>query len=359
MSSRKLALACVFFLFFCGAASAQSANGDARRGNSQVVDFIITNQEKRILDVAEAMPAGKYSFSPTCGEFTGVRSFAEQLKHVAADLYLDGAAILGENPPGDVGPGESGPSSVRTKQEVIAYVKAAFAYMHRADAAIDDGNELIPRPKFLPYGPATMTRLYVAVADVGHTNDHYGQLVEYLRMNGIIPPASRGAVPAQTEPEAEQRSIGKELDSWVIRTQELLVPAADAMPEEKYSFAPLNGEFRGVRTFAEQVKHLAATNYIAAAKALGEKPPHGEVQEAAPDSVRTKEEILDYLKGSFAYLHRAAAAINESNEAEILSGPKWTRPGFVVDALLHSQNHYGQMVEYLRMNGIIPPESRK
>jgi len=157
-----------------------------------------------------------------------------------------------------------------------------------------------------------------------------------------------------------QRSVGEELDGWVTKTEALLVPAADAMPEEKYSFAPSNGEFNGVRTFAEQVKHLAAANYILASAALGEKPPHGEANEIAPDSLRSKAEILAYLKGSFALLHRAAAAINSANEKEVL-GPKrkLTRTGLLIDALLHSQNHYGQMVEYLRMNGIVPPESRR
>ena len=71
---------------------------------------------------------------------------------------------------------------------------------------------------------------------------------------------------------------------------------------------------------------------------------------------------MEYLKGSFAYLHRAAATINETNEAVTINRIKETgnrtRPGLVVDALCHSWNHYGQMVEYLRMNGIVPPASR-
>lgn len=341
-------------------ARAQNAENRAHRSSRQEIDSIIANQEKRVLDIAEAMPAEKYGFAPTDGEFHGVRTFAEELKHIAADLYLDGAAILGENPPGDLQPGENGSSAVRTKPEIIAYVKAAFAYMHRATAAIDDGNALMPRPAFLPYGPNPMTRLWVAVADVGHTNDHYGQLAEYLRMNGIVPPASRGKMPGQPQTSSEQRNIGEELDAWITRTEELLVPAADAMPEEKYSFAPSAGEFRGVRTFAEQVKHLSATNYILASAALSEKPPHREAKETAPDSVRTKAEIMDYLRGSFAYLHRAATGITAENSAAVIgSRPRGTRAGFLIDALLHSQNHYGQIVEYLRMNGIVPPESRK
>jgi hypothetical protein len=167
------------------------------------------------------------------------------------------------------------------------------------------------------------------------------------------------ALLGQSDKQADRRSVGKELDVWVSNIEKELVPAADAMPEDKYAFAPTNGEFEGVRTFAEQIKHLAATQYILASAVLGEKPPHGERDETAPDSVKTKAEIMEYLKGSFVYLHRAAAAINEQNESEtIKSMSNRTRPGLMVDALAHSSNHYGQMVEYLRMNGIIPPASR-
>ena len=156
-------------------------------------------------------------------------------------------------------------------------------------------------------------------------------------------------------------SIGEALDVWVTNTEKLLVPAAEAMPEEKYSFAPTNGEFHGVRTFAEQVKHLAAANYQLGALVLEEKPPHDEHGENAPESVKTKAEIVEYLEGSFAYLHRAAATIDEKNataQVELPRGRSGTRVGLLVDALAHSQNHYGQIVEYLRMCGIVPPASR-
>ncbi|HKD79139.1 MAG TPA: DinB family protein [Candidatus Angelobacter sp.] len=158
-------------------------------------------------------------------------------------------------------------------------------------------------------------------------------------------------------------AIGQSLDHWVSTAEREIVPAADAMPEEKYSFAPTTGEFTGVRTFAEQVKHLSAANYQLAARVLGQQPLHGERDETAPDSVKSKAEIMEYLKGSFAELHRAAAAINEKNMREPITVPsgsrRMTRLEFVVDAVAHSYDHYGQMVEYLRMNGIVPPASRK
>jgi hypothetical protein len=179
----------MFFLACSSLVQAQSAS--AHRTNTQILDFILSFQERRIIDVAEAMPEEKYSFAPTRGEFTGVRTFADQLKHIAADNYLLGAGILGKKPPDNVGSGESGSSEVRGKREIVAYVKASFAYMHRAAAAIDDAKAPIPTPPISPWPEGTATRLGVAIEDCVHTWDHYGQLVEYLRMNSIVPPASR------------------------------------------------------------------------------------------------------------------------------------------------------------------------
>ena len=147
-----------------------------------------------------------------------------------------------------------------------------------------------------------------------------------------------------------------------VRTQ--IVSAADAMPAVKYGFAPTDGEFQGVRSFGQQVKHLAATNHILAAAALGEEPSADAGDEAGPETVRTKAEILDYLNRSFEHLGKAIDAIDEKNQA-VNSSPisplkkgETTRQALTVEALIHAFNHYGQMVEYLRMNGVVPPASR-
>ncbi|HKD63687.1 MAG TPA: hypothetical protein VKB40_06605 [Candidatus Acidoferrales bacterium] len=95
------------------------------------------------------------------------------------------------------------------------------------------------------------------------------------------------------------------------------------------------------------------------AAALGEEPPAGTQNESAPDSVRTKAQIVEYLRGSFACLHRATVAINEENMSEpVATKGVRTRMWLLIDSVAHSSNHYGQMVEYLRMNGIVPPASR-
>src|ERR1700722_6458302 len=94
-------------------------------------------------------------------------------------------------------------------------------------------------------------------------------------------------------------------------TEKVIVSAAGAMPADKYGFAPTDGEFKGVRTFGQMVKHLSATNYILAAAALGEGPPSDAGDEIGPEAVRTKDEILRYLKGSFANLDKAIEAIGQ------------------------------------------------
>jgi len=160
----------------------------------------------------------------------------------------------------------------------------------------------------------------------------------------------------------EHRTITQVLDGSVSGVEREFVPAADAMPEDKYSFAPSNGEFKEVRTFAMQVKHVAAVNYLVGASILVEKPPVELGSENGPDSVKTKAEIVKFLKDSFAYVHKAVASINDKNLVDPIQGPfgtnKVTRLGMATLIVGHCFDHYGQMVEYLRMNGIVPPASR-
>jgi hypothetical protein len=158
------------------------------------------------------------------------------------------------------------------------------------------------------------------------------------------------------------RTVSQALDFWITNTEDLVVPAADAMPAEKFSFAPATGEFTGVRTFGQQIKHLAANNYRMAAYILNQTPTQDQKSETGPDSVQSKAQIMEYVRGSFAALHRAIATINPGNMLEPMkaSPSPWqtTRLQLAVDVVAHSSNHYGQMVEYLRMNGIVPPASR-
>lgn len=160
----------------------------------------------------------------------------------------------------------------------------------------------------------------------------------------------------------EPKTVTQVLDGGVSTVEGEFTSAAEAMPEDKYSFAPTVGEFKGVRNFAQQVKHVAAVNYVVGAAILGEKPPIAG-GENGPDTVTSKADIVKFLKDSFAYAHKATASVNEKNMVESITSPfgegKVTRLGMATVFAWHGFDHYGQIVEYLRMNGIIPPASRQ
>src|SRR6202047_391582 len=167
---------------------------------------------------------------------------------------------------------------------------------------------------------------------------------------------------AQAQTKEEKKTLSQVVDSATQRLERDFVPAGEAMPEDKYSFAPSNGEFKGVRTFAQQIKHVAAVNYIFGAAILSEKVPVDVGDESGPASLTTKADILKYLKDSFAYVHKAVATINEQNVAETVRSPygegSVSRLGLATSVPAHGYDHYGQMAVYLRMNGIVPPASR-
>lgn len=177
----------VFTLLLLGSIAFAQAQPTGPRTVSMVLDRSVAGVEGEFVPLVEAMPEAKFDFAPTNGEFKGVRNFNEMTRHVAAVNYMIGAAILGEKPPVDLGKGENGPD-LKTKAEVVKFAKDSFAYLHKAVSSVNEKNqvELIDGP----WG-GKATRLGLSVLVVGHIFDHYGQLVEYGRMNGIIPPASR------------------------------------------------------------------------------------------------------------------------------------------------------------------------
>src|SRR5205807_8841631 len=111
-------------------------------------------------------------------------------------------------------------------------------------------------------------------------------------LSALLMTVGSGAAIAQL-PDAARAPLGRIVDLWVTKTEQIVVPAADALPERAYSFTPTAGEFAGVRSFAEQVKHLAAANYQLAGRVLGEEPPAGTMNETAPASVETKAQIAE------------------------------------------------------------------
>jgi len=134
---------------------------------------------------------------------------------------------------------------------------------------------------------------------------------------------------------------------------------AEAMPEEKWSFKPTRGAFTDVRTFGEQVKHVACANEAWAKKLRGEKPPD-HCDTGGPNPAKTRAEILAYLHETFVMMDGEIAKTKLDNLMAPVGGPYAgdNRLEVLNSALWHISDHYGQLVVYLRMNGIVPPASR-
>jgi uncharacterized damage-inducible protein DinB len=137
------------------------------------------------------------------------------------------------------------------------------------------------------------------------------------------------------------------------------IALVDAMPEEKWNYKPTQGEFKGVRTFGEQVKHVACANEAWAKQIFSEKPP-SRCDLGGPNPAKTTAEILQYLRDSFALIDKAIADTSTENLLHANPGPYWgpNRLSALTAEVWHVSDHYGQLVEYLRMNGIVPPASR-
>jgi murein DD-endopeptidase MepM/ murein hydrolase activator NlpD len=195
-------------------------------------------------------------------------------------------------------------------------------------------------------------RIFLLLAAVIFTGAALGQ--------GTRNAAAAGAPQAQ-QPAAP--TIASTMDREISTIEKEIVEAAEAMPEEKYNFTPesLNipgSEYKGVRTFAMQVKHVAASNYALWSPLTGDKFPENFLGGNGPENLKSKAEILKFLKDSFALGHKAAATLTTENmlqPAGNSKSPRWYRATFGV---AHAFDHYGQMAEYLRMNGIVPPASR-
>jgi uncharacterized damage-inducible protein DinB len=189
MNPPRIALA---LLLVGGLVSAQTpapkAAVDQAPSLGQALDRSLSNLEREFVPAAEALDEARFGFAPSGGEFKGVKTFAEQVRHVGSANYMFAAGIAGEKPPADLG-GENGPEALKTKAEIIKYLKDSFVYAHKAFAGITGANATAAIPT--PWGKGTTTRLDLATITVAHGFDHYGQMAVYLRMNGIIPPASR------------------------------------------------------------------------------------------------------------------------------------------------------------------------
>jgi uncharacterized damage-inducible protein DinB len=167
---------------------------------ASIYDGPISNIEHEIVPLVEAMPADKFGFAPKQGAFEKVRTFAEQARHTATVIYMVSAGVLKEKPPVETGEHENGPASIKSKEQIVKYLKDAFAYAHKAEQSVTAANQLEMLPS--PFGSGQMARGGMIQVAAWHSFDHYGQMVVYARMNGVVPPASQ---PAPPPPSAKKK----------------------------------------------------------------------------------------------------------------------------------------------------------
>lgn len=177
-------------------------------------------------------------------------------------------------------------------------------------------------------------------------------------------PAQQSAWAQQSQgTQQAAMTVASAVDRDISAIEKQIVDAADAMPEERFNFTPesLNipgSNYKGVRSFAVQVKHIATSNWFIWSALTGEKLPEGLNDGNSPANLKSKAEIIQFLKDSFALGHRAAATLTTENMLQTIRNGQTTRLSRATFGVAHAYDHYGQMVEYLRMNGIVPPASR-
>jgi len=180
---------------------------------------------------------------------------------------------------------------------------------------------------------------------------------------GLSANGTAAASAAQTQPSQPPPTLASALDREISAVEKQILDVAEAMPEDKFNFTPESlhipgADYKGVRTFAVQLKHVAASNYFIWSPLTGEKLPEGLKDGEGPENLKSKSEIMRFLKDSFALGHRAAATLTAENMLQNPERSKSTRLHLVNFGVAHAFGHYGQMVEYLRMNGIVPPTTR-
>jgi uncharacterized damage-inducible protein DinB len=174
---------------------------------------------------------------------------------------------------------------------------------------------------------------------------------------GILLASSAPVVAQKATPEP--KTIADSINYIWHDVEHDFTALAEAMPEDKWNFKPTQGEFKEVRTFGEQVKHVACGNEAWAKKILGEKTP-ARCDLGGPNPAKSKAEILAYLKESFKTIDKVIAETDDKNLMQSTPGPYWgaNRLSSLTATVWHISDHYGQLVIYLRMNGIVPPASK-
>jgi hypothetical protein len=166
------------------------ASGDDPRSANTVAAYHhrqLDLVETDLLSLARAMPADRYDFRPASGAFENVRTFGEQVRHTATMIFMTAALVLEERSPVGPGVGDNGPGDIDGKERIVEYLEAAIACARRAMSSLTEQNHLDPLTTYFGLQP----RAEVAAGVGYHSYNHYGQMVVYARMNGVVPPSSQ------------------------------------------------------------------------------------------------------------------------------------------------------------------------
>ncbi len=166
-----------------------AAPAQAQSDAAQSVLQSVTRFQNEMLGMAEAMPADKYDFAPTkatfapgsSAEFATVRTYGQELTHVAS-MPFSMLPQFGVKPDPAIDPKSF--ASLTAKDDIVNALKESFAYENKVIATIT------PENAFKPTGPRGATLMGTLIMMFSDYGDHYGQMVEYLRMNGMIPPST-------------------------------------------------------------------------------------------------------------------------------------------------------------------------
>lgn len=165
------------------------------------------------------------------------------------------------------------------------------------------------------------------------------------------------ARPAQAQTAGGANAISSAVRAAWDGAKRNLVQSAEVMPESDYAFRPVDS----VRTFGQILAHVAGANYVFCSAAKGEKPPFAE--EAFEKTATTRQQIIKALNDSVGYCDSAYAALDDRRAAEIVELPFGMGKGARAMPLMlntgHVQEHYGNLVTYFRIKGIVPPSSRR
>jgi len=142
--------------------------------------------EHDLVGLAKAIPDERYDFRPAGAGFDGARTFGEQVRHTATMIFMTAAIVLEERSPYGPGANDNGPADIQGKAQIVGYLEASIRYARKAMATLTPANHLDPLKTYFGWQP----RIEVAAGVAYHSYNHYGQMVIYARLNGLVAPSA-------------------------------------------------------------------------------------------------------------------------------------------------------------------------